>query len=223
MMKRVHQWNQEDGETNDIDVISQIGPRVFLSGIRPLEKSPELLRSLGITHILSCVDWDYISATQNKVLEANPGITILSLPYRDEIAQSLWEGDHNSIVLAKKVMKDSDLGPLRKRVRESRGKPLIEIGYRFIDDALENGGRVLVHCMAGISRSSSALIYYMMKKNHEDFQTALQRLRRDRKIVCPNTSFWLQLMRYQALRQDYTDEDSRAIIDYLQRARFTEW
>jgi protein-tyrosine phosphatase len=215
MMMNTNSWENIESPQNDLNTISQITPRVFLSGIRPLEKSPEILRELGITHILSCVERNYIEKVQNNVLEINPGITILSLAYRDEISQSLWAKNTGSIAFVKKIRSDDETQELSEKLRLYRDKPLIEIGYRFIDDALRNGGCVLVHCMAGISRSSSVLIYYMMKKNNDEFREALQRLRRNRKIVCPNNSFWLQLSQYQILRHKYSDADSQAIIDYL--------
>ena len=45
----------------------------------------------------------------------------------------------------------------------------------FIDDALSSGGRCLVHCQAGMSRSVSIVSAYMMKKGGmSDPQDALQ-------------------------------------------------
>jgi len=221
MMENTNEWPGTNWEetVQDMEVISQISPRVFLSGIKPLERSPELLKRLGITHILSCVDRKHIGMIQDKILRMDPSITILSLPYRDENTQSLWVPNRGLASLSKSVSGKEELARLQRQIVSYRNKPLIEVGYRFIDSALQEGGKVLVHCMAGISRSSSALIYYMMKKNNEDFQEALQRLRKNRSIVCPNNSFCLQLMRYQIIRQAYTEDDSRAVIDYLESAR----
>lgn len=36
--------------------------------------------------------------------------------------------------------------------------------YDFIEDAIENGGTVFVHCVMGMSRSSTIVISYLMRK-----------------------------------------------------------
>lgn len=42
----------------------------------------------------------------------------------------------------------------------------------FIDDNLKKNINVLVHCFAGVSRSASAVIAYLMKVNQMDFKSA---------------------------------------------------
>lgn len=69
--------------------------------------------------------------------------------------------------------------------------------FAFIDAAMANGGHVLVHCMAGISRSSSIVIAYMMKSKGMDFQTAFDHVKSKRSCICPNEGFLSQLKNYQ--------------------------
>lgn len=40
-----------------------------------------------------------------------------------------------------------------------------ESTYQFIDNAISSGGRVYVHCVAGVSRSSTIVIHYVMRKS----------------------------------------------------------
>ncbi|KAG2391924.1 hypothetical protein C9374_013409 [Naegleria lovaniensis] len=73
----------------------------------------------------------------------------------------------------------------------------------FIEEALKNHKTVLVHCKAGVSRSASMVIAYIMKKYNQSYENALEFVKERRPQVCPNTAFIHQLMRYeQKLRME---------------------
>lgn len=76
-------------------------------------------------------------------------------------------------------------------------KPMIEIGYHFIDNAISENQNILIHCMAGISRSVSITTYYFMKKYNTSFHEALLFIKKKRFIANPNISFQNQLLKYQ--------------------------
>jgi hypothetical protein len=63
----------------------------------------------------------------------------------------------------------------------------------FIDDALSHGNNVLVHCYAGISRSASIVLAYLMAINKYTLSDALELLISKRRICDPNRGFVLQL------------------------------
>ncbi|KAI9022079.1 protein-tyrosine phosphatase-like protein [Hyaloraphidium curvatum] len=66
--------------------------------------------------------------------------------------------------------------------------------FRFIDSARKAGGKVLVHCFAGISRSSTLACYYISRKfDVPPVPTALGFLRVHRPEVEPNYGFIRQL------------------------------
>jgi len=72
----------------------------------------------------------------------------------------------------------------------------------FINDALnardsQAGMNVLVHCAAGVSRSASIVIAYIMSAQRVDYETALAMVRADRHFVNPNEGFVLQLRQWQ--------------------------
>ena len=73
---------------------------------------------------------------------------------------------------------------------------------KFIDRELMCGKTVLVHCAAGISRSTSIVVAYFMVKYNIGFDEALARVRRGRGCACPNQGFETQLrnMNVAALR-----------------------
>ncbi|XP_071450525.1 dual specificity protein phosphatase 3-like [Hetaerina americana] len=62
----------------------------------------------------------------------------------------------------------------------------------FIEIALQNKGKVLVHCYQGISRSATLVIAYLMLKCGMTAQEAIKTVRSKREII-PNNSFLRQL------------------------------
>lgn len=67
----------------------------------------------------------------------------------------------------------------------------------FIHDALTNGGTVLVHCAAGISRSVSLTMAYLLKHEGHKFASALSMIKSRRAIANPNPGFMKQLKDYE--------------------------
>jgi protein-tyrosine phosphatase len=65
--------------------------------------------------------------------------------------------------------------------------------YNFIKEAKNNGGKVLIHCKMGISRSASVTISFLMKENELDLETAMRKVKKARSIVSPNKSFIKQV------------------------------
>ena len=63
----------------------------------------------------------------------------------------------------------------------------------FIERSLIAGGRVLVHCMVGISRSATIVIAYLMIKRHMSLEDAGRLVRRHREVR-PNDGFLRQLL-----------------------------
>ncbi len=55
-------------------------------------------------------------------------------------------------------------------------------------------GNVLVHCQAGVSRSASVVIAFLIKKFKVDFSEALNFVQSKRKVVNPNEGFKLSLI-----------------------------
>ena len=66
----------------------------------------------------------------------------------------------------------------------------------YINDAIINGGNILVHCQAGISRSTSIIIAYLMKYKKMNFNKAFELIKEKRGKIQPNSGFILQLKAY---------------------------
>ena len=54
---------------------------------------------------------------------------------------------------------------------------------------MTNGEKVLVHCAAGISRSGTVVVAYMMAKYNIRYEDAVRMVRAKRGCVCPNQGF----------------------------------
>lgn len=73
----------------------------------------------------------------------------------------------------------------------------------FIEQNIANTN-VLVHCFAGVSRSSSAVIVYLMHKNSWDYNKAYLYVKGKRPIVYPNAGFQRQLRAYDKNKKPQT-------------------
>ncbi|KAJ1665665.1 tyrosine protein phosphatase yvh1 [Coemansia sp. RSA 1813] len=72
----------------------------------------------------------------------------------------------------------------------------------FISSALETGGCVLVHCMAGQSRSAAVAAAYLMQKNRLTAEQALATLKEKRRQINPNEGFVDQLQLFYDINYD---------------------
>ena len=75
--------------------------------------------------------------------------------------------------------------------------------FEFIDDAINDGNSVLVHCFAGKSRSASIVIGYIMKTQKNNFDEVLKFVQNIRPCVDPNLAFCAQLMSYNPTISKY--------------------
>ncbi|KAF2069722.1 hypothetical protein CYY_008963 [Polysphondylium violaceum] len=69
--------------------------------------------------------------------------------------------------------------------------------FEFIEKGRQEGN-VLVHCFAGISRSATVVVAYIMRKLKISLEDALGLVTDARPIVCPNEGFMKQLQKYEA-------------------------
>ncbi|XP_072014487.1 dual specificity phosphatase 29-like isoform X2 [Amphiura filiformis] len=66
--------------------------------------------------------------------------------------------------------------------------PFLEPTANYIDQALKSGGKLLVHCCEGFSRSTTVVVAYLMLHKDMDVRDALKEIRSKRE-VCPNQGF----------------------------------
>lgn len=73
----------------------------------------------------------------------------------------------------------------------------ISVYFDEISDLIHKQDSVLVNCLAGVSRSASLVIAYLMKYYEMDLREAFLYVRKRRKMICPNKQFMIYLREYE--------------------------
>jgi len=102
-----------------------------------------------------------------------------------------------------------------------------DVANNFIKNALKNDGVVLIHCMAGISRSATILIAYILQSQQQQIQSQQQLnavedtitlIKEKRSIIRPNPGFREQLHLYEKVLRERREVLSHEIKKYNQKA-----
>ncbi|EAS01558.2 dual specificity phosphatase domain protein (macronuclear) [Tetrahymena thermophila SB210] len=82
---------------------------------------------------------------------------------------------------------------------------------KFIEDVSQQGGRVFIHCVQGISRSVTLCIAYKIWKEAGklSFQDALKQVKEKRHVASPNQGFLVQLINFH--KRLYAPYDSISV------------
>uniref|UniRef100_A0A0R3RR34 Dual specificity protein phosphatase 14 n=1 Tax=Elaeophora elaphi TaxID=1147741 RepID=A0A0R3RR34_9BILA len=75
--------------------------------------------------------------------------------------------------------------------------PLLDHQTDQIEAVIASGGNVLVHCVAGISRSATICLAFLTKFRCKSLKQAYQLMAQKRPLVRPNIGFWRQLIAYE--------------------------
>ena len=97
---------------------------------------------------------------------------------------SIYPEEFNYMNIPARDIADQDLGQYFDSCTE------------FIRNAIEGGGKVLVHCSYGASRSTTVVIAYLIRYHQMTFEEALSFTKSKRAVTRPNDGFVKQLQEY---------------------------
>lgn len=164
---------------------TQILPFLFL-GSAKASKDAEGLKALGISHIVNLA---------GKSLYPDRFVYIQAhIKDSEDVRLVLFSVSGSSLILSQ-----AELFP---------SLPLL---CAQLDEIGAKGGRVLVHCLGGISRSPAVVVGYLMHRGRITYADALKLVREKRKAAHPNRNFEEQLKAWipqaQEEREAKTNDD----------------
>lgn len=84
-------------------------------------------------------------------------------------------------------------------IDDDEGEPISEHFEECVDFIDSIDGAVLVHCYAGISRSATIVIAYLMIKRGMIYEEAIRFVQKKRSFICPNKGFLISLFKIDQL------------------------
>ena len=132
----------------------------------------------------------------------------------DEIIDNLWLGNYDSSsnvsMLKNKGIKkvltvmdyfggpkyDKDFTHKRFEIEDNCRQNIIQYFGECLN-FIKGNEKILVHCLAGISRSATIVIAYLMWTQHLKYKEALEKVKEKRPLVGPNEGFEKQLEMFE--------------------------
>eukprot|EP00922_Rhytidocystis_sp_ex-Travisia-forbesii_P019435 GHVS01028774.1.p1 GENE.GHVS01028774.1~~GHVS01028774.1.p1 ORF type:complete len:383 (-),score=47.18 GHVS01028774.1:30-1178(-) len=146
--------------------------------------------------------------SHNDLLQGEASVsqeTGVALPRSCTVGHHLDASTDSSCIVMSVLMPADDEPPptltyYRVCIEDTSCEPISmyfeEVG-EFIDSFMLRGEGVLVHCKAGVSRSATVIISYLVGKMHFALSRAFYHVLSRRKIICPNVGFMEQLCEYE--------------------------
>jgi len=159
--------------------VNRVDKNIFI-GDHNAAKSDDIIRNYGITHVVNTAIEVPSYFEETGLPPSGRKIFYLNLGLRD------------------------DPTPGNENILE-----VLEPSLRYIVNVLKRNpdARILIHCHAGISRSSSIVVYYLMRTRGWDFDQSLEYLKSKRPIVNPNPWYATMLQdAHKLLRQRDTEK-----------------
>ena len=188
---------------DSIDAITQSYPnqiikhRLFL-GNKGHSQDVLIFENLQITHVVNC------RSTQKNYFELNTVKSRMQMKILEAKTFDDSEDDEESSIpvcpdIPTMKIKYFNVTVLDVPSNADKIKTYFNNAIEFIDDALNENSmnKVLVHCTAGISRSTTIVIAYLMKIYGIGYDDAYKYVQSKRSIVKPNAGFVEKLKEFE--------------------------
>ncbi|KAG8129885.1 hypothetical protein E2320_016496 [Naja naja] len=161
----------------------QILPNLYLGCARD-SANMDTLAKLGIHYILN------VTPNLPNLFEKNGDFHYKQIPISDHWSQNLSQVHYNE--LPKFVQRSKRKGDLDTLVSNVHYWP---VTLRY--EALSRNCGILVHCLAGISRSVTVTVAYLMQKLNLSLNDAYDLVKRKKSNISPNFNFMGQLLDFE--------------------------
>lgn len=170
----------------------------------------------------------------NCILEENENTGSLYLGNLDAASDMKLLDRHNiravltvAVGLGLRYHQDEDIDHLVIHAEDVESYNLsrhFEKATEFIERHRKNKRNVLIHCYAGVSRSATITIAYLMKNHKFSYIRAHDFVKNKRGCISPNVGFRVQLREYERrLHQSFSDSNSTSFsTPYSTTSRLTK-
>eukprot|EP00928_Gymnodinium_smaydae_P003702 TRINITY_DN11309_c0_g2_i1.p1 TRINITY_DN11309_c0_g2~~TRINITY_DN11309_c0_g2_i1.p1 ORF type:complete len:810 (+),score=96.62 TRINITY_DN11309_c0_g2_i1:86-2515(+) len=199
-MDKEHGMNIDDVDLTKIDKDAK--GETFKCPRCQLEILVSMAESHANSHSAEILPWLYLGAARNadngKELTVRTGIThILNVAHevnQDRDAKKEWEEYNAENNRPCEYKKFSWTDTADQDILKEMAGPI-----EFLHDAHEKdvNNHILVHCVQGISRSASVVLYYLMKYEKMSLKNAFDHVHKLRTVVEPRSEFLRQLGAYE--------------------------
>lgn len=167
--------------------ITRILGNIYVGGIQAISEHVPLSAQFGITHILSVIKFQVIP---EYLVRKNYTLKNISIDDDDCTDILQYINECNKFLDQCLFPNEREYDPAKA---DFKRKP--------------QTGSVYIHCQAGVSRSVSFAIAYLMYRYGLPLKTALHAVRRKRPSAHPNENFMQQLAIYESMGSNLVDDD----------------
>ncbi|OWZ20121.1 Dual specificity phosphatase [Phytophthora megakarya] len=123
---------------------------------------------------------------------------------------NFWQANSSDVIGALQITHVVNMGAMTDQRNKFEGVEYLDVTIKdkedvdivqefgptmeFIQKAAEQNGRVLIHCIQGVSRSSTICIWYVMQKTKCTLSAAYSHVLKCRPLIFPNRGFMTQLI-----------------------------